>query len=88
MSKDSVLTNDYREINQGVNFVQDIGLECMLIVFDIKLGGEKKILVFRPLPVRDLDSALINLRTKLEKGKGQTLGFTLKSKIEIMQRII
>lgn len=42
MSKDSVLTNDYREINQGVNFVQDIGLECMLIVFDIKLGGKRR----------------------------------------------
>jgi|GEM_PF-1477409 len=73
-SKDNVLTKNNKEVNQGVYFVQDKGLECMLVVFDIKLGGwEKKILVFLPLPVRDLNSALTNLRAKLAKGKGQTL---------------
>lgn len=73
-SKDNVLTKDNKEIKQGVYFVQDKGLECLLIVFDIKLGNwEKKILVFLPLPVRDFNSALSNLRAKLKKGKGQTL---------------
>ena len=74
VSKDSVLTKDNKEIEQGVYFVQDKGCECMLVVFDMKLEDwRKKILVFLPVPVRDLDSALTNLRAKLEKGKGQTL---------------
>ena len=73
-SKDNVLTKDNKEVKQGVYFVQDRGLESVLVVFDIKLGDwEKKALVFLPLPVRDLSSALTNLRLKLEKGKGQTL---------------
>ena len=74
MSKDSVLTQDNKEVKQGVYFVQDKGLECMLVVFDIIMGDwEKKILVFLPLPVRELNSALANLKVKLEKGKRQSL---------------
>lgn len=74
MSKDSVLTKANKEVKQGVYFVQDKGIECMLVVFDIILRDwEKKILVFLPLPVRDLNSALTNFKVKLDKGKGQSL---------------
>lgn len=74
MSKDSVFTQDNKEIKQGVYFVQDKGIECMLVVFDITLGNwERKVLVLLPLPVRDLDNVLANFKEKMEKGKGQSL---------------
>jgi len=74
MSKDSVFTQDNKEIKQGVYFVQDKGIECILVVFDITLEDwGKKILVFLPLPVRDLDKVLANFKEKMEKGKGQSL---------------
>jgi hypothetical protein len=70
--KDDILTNDNREVNQGVYFVQDKGLECMLVVFDIKQKDwERKIICFLPLPIRDLNSLSTNIAAKFEKGKGQ-----------------
>lgn len=72
--KNAVLTKDNKEIEQGVYFVQDKGLESILVSFDIKLGDwEKKILVFLPLPVRELKSTLENLKDRLKRGEGKTL---------------
>lgn len=74
LPKNAVLTRDNKEIEQGVFFVQDKGIESILVSFDIKLGDwEKKILVFLPLPVRELKSSLENLKEIMKKSGGKTL---------------
>ena len=73
-SKDNIVTKENKEVEQGVYFVQDYGLECILVVFDLKIDDfEKKALVFLPLPIRDFTISLKNINAKIEKGKGQTL---------------
>lgn len=74
LPKKAVLTKDNKEIEQGVFFVQDKGIESILVSFDIKLGDwEKKILVFLPLPVRELKSSLENLKEMMKRAGGKTL---------------